>query len=180
MAAGVVRFSRDAVRGAVPFAVAQTAMLLHMVEQGRQPVAHFHDVGCGDGFLSAAMLGAYPRARGVLVDFSPPMLEAARERMAAAPTTPVFVAADLAAPAWLKRARDHGPFDAIRHHEQSRPSARSRDDIAAAYANRPDRAANRLAPPALQCDWLREAGFVGVAAPFRWYELAVFGGYRPR
>jgi hypothetical protein len=33
-------------------------------------------------------------------------------------------------------------------------------------------------PLASQCAWLREAGFVDVVAPFRWYELAVFGGYR--
>ena len=41
-----------------------------------------------------------------------------------------------------------------------------------------DQEANRLVPLASQCVWLREAGFVDVVAPFRWYELAVFGGYR--
>ncbi len=49
----------------------------------------------------------------------------------------------------------------------------------AAYAKRPDHAANRLAPLDVQCAWLHEAGFVNVVVPFRWYEIAVFGGNRP-
>ena len=81
-----VRYYLDAVRGAIPFAAEQMAVMLRMVRQEPQPVARFLDVGCGDGFVSAVMLGAYPRAEAVLVDFSAPMLAAARERLGAAAT----------------------------------------------------------------------------------------------
>ncbi len=232
---GTVRYYLDSVRGAIPFAAEQVAIVLRMVERGRQPMARFLDVGCGDGFLGAVMLGVYPQATGVLVDFSAPMLQAARERLAGLPSAPVVVVADLASPAWIEGVREYAPFDAVvsafaihhlederkcvlygellsllapggvfAHNEHIAPDvpwvarafdegmidaiwehgrrgdpALTREAVAAAYANRADREANRLAPLDVQCDWLREAGFVGVVAPFRWYELAVFGGYRP-
>jgi tRNA (cmo5U34)-methyltransferase len=229
-----VRYYLDSVRGAIPFAAEQMTVMLRMVSRGRQPVARFLDVGCGDGFVSAVMLGAYPRAEAVLVDFSAPMLEAARERLGALEATPVVVAADLATPDWQERVADYAPFDAvvsgysIHHLEDERKRtlngevlallapggtfvnvehiapespwirqafdeamidaiwehgrranpAMTREETATAYASRADQEANRLAPLATQCAWLREAGFVDVVAPFRWYELAVFGGYR--
>jgi tRNA (cmo5U34)-methyltransferase len=232
---GTVRYYLDSVRGAIPFAAEQMAIMLRMVERGRQPVERFLDVGCGDGFVSAVMLGAHPRATGVLVDFSTPMLEAAREQLTARSAVPVVVTADLATSDWLERVADHAPFDAVvsgfaihhlederkralygevvwllgpggifanvehvapeapwirqafdeamidaiwEHGRRANPAA-TREETAAAYADRPDREANRLAALDAQCEWLRETGFVGVVAPFRWYELAVFGGYRP-
>lgn len=230
-----VHYYLESVRGAIPFAVEQVAVVLRMLEQG-PPSGRFLDVGCGDGFLSAAMLGAHPGAEAVLVDFSEPMLNAARTRLGGRAPAPVFVAVDLATPAWLDQVAAHAPYDAIvtgfaiHHLEDDRKRAlygellglltpggafvndehvapeapwmaaafdeamidavwahrlradpaTTRDETAAAYAARPDREANRLAPLDRQCDWLREAGFVDVVAPFRWYELAVFGGYRPR
>jgi SAM-dependent methyltransferase len=232
---GTVRYYLDSVRGAIPFAAEQMAIVLRMVERGRQPVARFLDVGCGDGFVSAVMLGAHPRATGVLVDFSAPMLEAARERLAGVPSAPVVVEADLASPVWIEGVREYAPFDAvvsafaIHHLEDERKRAlygellrllgpggvfvnvehvapespwirqafdaamidaiwehgrradpvMTREEAAASFDNRADREANRLAALDVQCDWLREAGFGEVVAPFRWYELAVFGGYRP-
>ena len=71
-------------------------------------------------------------------------------------------------------------IDAIWAHGRRADPATTRDETAAAYAARPDREADRLASLSHQCDWLREAGFGDVAEPFRPYELAVFGGYRPR
>src|SRR5215216_4405423 len=46
-------------------------------------------------------------------DFSPPMLAAARERLAPVSTHPTFVEADLASPAWRDAVLAHAPFDAI-------------------------------------------------------------------
>ena len=48
------------------------------------------------------------------------------------------------------------------------------------YTNRPDKAANILAPVEMQCDWLREIGYEEVDCYFRVYELAVFGGRKPK
>jgi len=230
-----VRWFLESVRGAIPFAAEHLDVMLRMVETGAPSMRRFLDIGAGDGLLSAVMLSRFPDAEAVLVDFSPPMLAAAAERLAALATEPRFIAADLASPAWLNEVHQHAPFDAIVsgfaiHHlsderkrqlyaellpllapggafahiehvsperawireafdagmidgmhdyARRRGDDRSRDEIAAAYMARLDQAANTLAPLAAQCDWLREVGFVDVAAPFRWYEIAVFGGRRP-
>ena len=63
--------------------------------------------------------------------------------------------------------------------ERSSGGARSFDEIAEEYRNRPDKAANILAPVELQCDWLRETGYEEVDCYFRIYELAVFAGRKP-
>src|SRR5215218_2392613 len=230
-----VQWYLDSVRGAIPFAREQFAVMLQIVENGRQPVRRFLDVGAGDGVLSAVLLARYPAAEPVLVDFSPPMLAAARERLAPVSTHPTFVEADLASPAWRDAVLAHAPFDAIvssfaiHHLEDERKralyselldllapggtfahiehvaadtswmtrafdaamidaiweygrrsdQALTREGAATAYANRLDRDDNRLAPLDTQCAWLRDAGYTQVTAPFRWYEIAVFGGYRP-
>lgn len=230
-----VRWFLDSMRGAIPLAREQFAVTLEIVANGRQPVRRFLDLGAGDGVLSAVLLARYPAAEAVLVDFSPPMLAAAKERLAPLATRPVLVQADLATPAWREAVAAHAPFDAIvssfaihhlederkralygellalltpggsfahiehvaadtpwiarafdeamidavwEHGRRSDP-ALTRHVAAAAYASRPDRDANRLAPLDVQCAWLREAGYTQVSAPFRWYEIAVFGGYRP-
>src|SRR5215204_2303159 len=227
-----VRWFLDSVRGAIPFAQEQFTVTLRIVENGRQPVRRFLDLGAGDGVLSAVLLARYPAAEPVLVDFSPPMLAAAKERLAPLATQPTFVQADLATLAWRGAVEAYTPFDAIvssfaiHHLEDERKralyaelldlltpvgtfahiehvapdapwmarvfeeamidaiwdygrradQALTRDAAATAYANRIDRDANRLAPLDVQCAWLREAGYTQITAPFRWYEIAVFGG----
>ena len=230
-----VRWYLDSVRGAIPFDRDQFAVMTCIVEHGRQPVRRFLDLGAGDGVLSAVLLARYPAAEPVLIDFSPPMLAAARERLAPLAKRPAFVNADLATPAWRDAIEAYAPFDAvvssfaIHHLEDERKRALygelhdlltlggtfahiehvapdtpwmtrafeeamidaiwdygrhsdpalTRDAAAAAYASRLDRDANRLVPLDVQCAWLRDAGYAQVTAPFRWYEIAVFGGYRP-
>ncbi len=46
------------------------------------------------------------------------------------------------------------------------------------FLERPDRAANILAPVEVQCQWLREIGFADVDCFWRYFELAIFGGFR--
>ena len=82
-------------------------------------VVHFHcpqprrllDVGCGDGILLGTLLDAFPEASGVAVDFSPLMLEQARQGLAPWGQRVTIVEADLQSPAW--KIRLSGPFDAI-------------------------------------------------------------------
>ena len=64
--------------------------------------------------------------------------------------------------------------------EQNEGGSRTFDQLAEEYKNRPDKAANNLAPTETQCDWLREIGYEEVDCYFRIYELAVFGGRKPR
>ena len=70
-------------------------------------------------------------------------------------------------------------IDAIWEYGRHSDPALTRDAAASAYASRLDRDANRLAPLDTQSAWLRDDGYTQVTAPFRWYEIAVFGGYRP-
>ncbi len=69
------------------------------------------DVGTGDGLLLATFLEAFPDASGVGVDFSPLMLEQARQRLAKCNPRATTVEADLQAPTWKESFA--GPFDAV-------------------------------------------------------------------
>lgn len=189
------------------------------------------DLGCGSGILLAALLAAFPGCAGVGVDYSPPMLASARERLAPYAVRVRLVEADLSHP--LPPGAD-GPFDAIVsgfaiHHlpdERKQPLYReiferlspggafvhaehvasvtphveelfndamvehlyrrrrergeevSLDQVRQHFLDRPDRAANLLAPLETQLAWLREIGFTDVDCYWKWFELAIFGGYR--
>jgi ubiquinone/menaquinone biosynthesis C-methylase UbiE len=190
------------------------------------------DLGAGDAILLATALEAWPEASGVALDFSPLMLEQARERLAKFGGRAQTVEADLQSADWAKKV--HGPFDAvlsslaIHHltHERKRtlyeeiyqvvaeggvfinvehvssPTAlveeisndamtehlyeRRRekgDDVTVEqvrrdFLERPDRAANILAPVEDQCQWLRQIGFKDVDCFWKYFELAIFGGFR--
>lgn len=64
----------------------------------------FMDLGCGDGLLAAAVLDTFPRARGLLVDFSEAMLDIARGRLAGKGELE-FALADFGDPRWVARTR---------------------------------------------------------------------------
>lgn len=231
--AASVQWYLASVRGALPFSAEHLSIMLRFVAAAGRPVHRFLDVGAGNGFLSAGLLAHYPTAEGVLVDFSPPMLAAARTQLTAA-TPAHLIEADLASASWRDQVTPLSPFDAVVsgfaiHHlpdprkqalyreiydllapgatfvniEHVAPDAAwinaafddavidsitafrqqgaddiSHADIAAEYAQRPDQEANILTPVDVQCDWLRDIGFQDVAVPFRWYEIAIFGGRR--
>jgi tRNA (cmo5U34)-methyltransferase len=222
-------------RAAIPMAAEQIGVMMSILKTRERPIESFLDLGCGDGILGAAILGEYPSAQGVLVDFSEPMLAQAREQLNEYGNQLTFENLDYGHPAWIGRVQSHAPFDAIVsgysiHHQ---PDARKREvyqeifallgpggwfvnvehvssaaqlnidlfedhyikaryaieqrdggrrtfqELADEYKNRPDKAANILAPTELQCDWLREIGYEEVDCYFRIYELAVLGGRKP-
>jgi len=232
----LVRTFLEGVRGGVPFGAEQIEAMLRVVEARGAAVTNFADLGCGSGVLAQALLTQYPSAQATLVDFSEPMLAAARAQFANHDPLPLFVVADLSVPDWLSTVERRAPFDAVVsgyaiHHltdarkcalygevfgllapggmfvnvehvasrtpwietiadalmidslfafQRQRGSARSRDAVAEEFVHRPDKAANILAPVETQCDWLRQSGFVDVDCYFKVFELAVFGGRRPR
>jgi len=69
------------VRGAIPLAQEQIDVMLRLIRAACPDVLAVLDLGCGDGILGQAVIEQYPQAKGVFVDFSEPMLEAARKRM---------------------------------------------------------------------------------------------------
>ena len=222
-------------RAAIPLAQQQIGVMISILKRRQQPVKNFLDLGCGDGILGASILGEYPSALGVLVDFSEPMLDQAREQLKEFGSRLSFENLDYGDPVWISRVQTYGLFDAIvsgysihhqpderkqelyqeifdllqpgawfvniehvssaaqtnidlfeDHYIAARFAIERRDggpqtfeQLAAEYKNRPDKAANILAPVELQCDWLREIGYEEVDCYFRIYELAVFAGRKP-
>jgi SAM-dependent methyltransferase len=101
------------VRGGIPYAADQIEIMLRLVAAGGRPVARFLDLGSGDGMLSAAVLSRYPDAEAVLIDFSEPMMEAARHRFEGAGSRHRFVFADFGRGDWSGAVADAAPFDLI-------------------------------------------------------------------
>lgn len=223
-------------RAAIPLAQEQIGVMVSILRTREKPVETFLDLGCGDGILGAAILGAWPAARGLLVDFSEPMLEQAREQLKDYSGQLMFANLDYGDPTWVREIKDYARFDTIvsgysihhqpderkreiyaeifgllnpggwfvniehvssaaqlnidlfEHHyvsaryamERQNGSMRTFEQIADQYKNRPDKAANILAPVEPQCHWLREIGYEEVDCYFRIYELAVFGGRKPK
>lgn len=100
-------------RGAIPLAQEQIGVMMAILKSREEPVQNFLDIGCGDGILGAAVLGEYPLARGVLVDFSEPMLEQARKQLQEYANQLAFENLDYGNPAWINRIQRYAPFDAI-------------------------------------------------------------------
>jgi tRNA (cmo5U34)-methyltransferase len=217
----------------IPHREEQLGIMVRMIRAAGTPLRVL-DVGCGSGVLLGAALLAFPEAQGVGVDYSPPMLAAAREKLAPLGKRAGLVAADLGSPDWLAAAT--GPFDTIlsgycihhlpddrkrvlyeelygllspggafvhaEHVASATPELEALFDDAMSehlwrrrrergeevtleqvryhFLTRPDRAANILAPVETQLAWLREIGFVQVDCTWKWFELAIFGGQRPR
>lgn len=100
-------------RAAIPMAQEQIGVMMSILASSPEPVERFLDLGCGDGILGAALLGAYPESRGVLADFSEPMLEQACAQLADYAGRLTFTNLDYGDPAWVTAVQAEAPFDAI-------------------------------------------------------------------
>lgn len=181
------------------------AVLLDLVPRTARRIL---DLGTGDGRLLALLKIDRPRAEAVALDFSPTMLERARERFAADPAVAV-VAHDLERPlpdlgrfdavvssfaihhCIDRRKRDlcgevfaalspGGIFCNLEHVAPRSPALHAR--FLEALGTRPEDEdpSNKLAPLEAQLGWLRAAGFVEVDCHWKWLELALLGGNKPR
>jgi SAM-dependent methyltransferase len=118
----------EGIRGGVPFAAAQTDLLMRVVQAADVRVARVLDIGCGDGILGRALLEQFPEAHGTFLDLSPAMIAAAREKLRPCGERAVVVPGDFGQKAWVDSVRSAGPFDvavsgyAIHHqtHERKR------------------------------------------------------------
>jgi SAM-dependent methyltransferase len=123
-------------RAAIPLAQEQIGVMMSILKSRMEPVENFLDLGCGDGILGAAILGAYPASRGVLADFSESMLAQAREHLQEYASQLVFENLDYGLPAWINKMQIYGQFDAIVsgysiHHQ---PDARKREIYAEIFS----------------------------------------------
>jgi tRNA (cmo5U34)-methyltransferase len=185
----------------VPHRGAGEAALLDELPQTVQRVL---DLGSGDGRLLDLLLRARPAARGVALDFSPPMLERLRHRFDSTERVDV-VAHNLDDP-----LPSLGTFDAvvssfaIHHldHERKRQlyaevwAALSEGGVfcnlehvasASAYGHlrfleamgtppEDEDPSNKLLDVHTQLTWLREIGFEDVDCYWKWRELALLAG----
>lgn len=103
----------EGVRGAIPLAQQQLDIMQRLIAACDVPVRRFLDLGCGDGVLALAVLDRFPEAQAVLVDFSVPMLDAARQRFADRASPVRFVNADYGVSAWISEIAGSAPFEAI-------------------------------------------------------------------
>jgi SAM-dependent methyltransferase len=167
-------------------------------------LARVLDLGCGDGQLTAVIRAARPEAGCVAMDFSPAMLEVARQRFAADPMVEV-VQHDLSTALPCT-----GIFDAvvssfaIHHlaptrqralyaeaHDLLRPGGvllnlehvasptRRLHERFFAVVGRTEDPSNQLVEVGTQLGWLREIGFEDVDCHWKWLELGLLGGSRP-
>ena len=119
------------VRGAIPCAEKQIEVLLHIVSAWVPHPRTVVDLGCGDGILGRAVMERSPEARVWFVDFSAPMLAAARERVGADPRA-TFARADFGSSDWSAVLGDVRPDVvvsgfAIHHQEDARKRALYRE-----------------------------------------------------
>ena len=103
----------EGVRGAIPLAQEQLKVMLQLLGTRSRPVRRFLDLGCGDGVLGRTILSAYPKARGVFVDFSPPMLEACRQRLRRHGRQVAVLELDYGKDGWQEAVRTWAPFDSV-------------------------------------------------------------------
>jgi tRNA (cmo5U34)-methyltransferase len=99
------------VRGGIPYAADQLDIMVRVLSHADRPITRFLDLGCGDGTLAQAVLNRFPSAEAILVDFSEPMLAAARDRLLDSPCS--VLQADFGDPSWTSRVIERAPFDAV-------------------------------------------------------------------
>ena len=178
-----------------------------LIEQLPESVSRVLDLGTGDGRLLGLVTFYRPEATGVALDFSPTMLDKARERFAGDGSVRV-VEHDL-----NYSLPDLGTFDAviscfaIHHCEDGRKRelygevfsvldpggvfcnlehvssptqrlhGRFRDTLGVAPEE--EDPSNRLLDVETQLRLLREIGFTDVDCHWKWLELALLGGVKP-
>lgn len=102
----------EGVRGALPCADLQLAVMGKITRFWCNSPQNILDLGCGNGIVGRYLLGVFPGATGVFVDFSDPMLEAAQKNLSQAAQARVLKA-DFSDPRWVDAVASFQPFDIL-------------------------------------------------------------------
>jgi tRNA (cmo5U34)-methyltransferase len=84
----------------LPLIDVQEDLIRRLFERHGREVQRFLDLGAGNGALSELMLGVFPAAEAVLVDFSEPMLARVGDRLGGRGARWRIVRGDLSGPRW--------------------------------------------------------------------------------
>ena len=80
---------------------------------------------------------------------------------------------------WIENVWEESFIDSLYTVNRQQEGGKTRKEVAMQFHGREDKQTNILAPVEMQCDWLREIGYLDVDCFFKLFELAVFGGRRP-
>jgi SAM-dependent methyltransferase len=167
------------------------------------------DLGTGDGRLLALVLVANPDSKGVALDFSETMLSAARRRFSKADAVTVskhdmrlplppglgrfdavvssFAIHHLTHPRKKRLYREvfailrpGGVFCNLEHVAPPSAALHRRFLAAMGLTHETEDRSNILLDMETQLGWLREIGFTDVDCDWKWLELALMAGVRPK
>jgi tRNA (cmo5U34)-methyltransferase len=93
-------------RSSIPYAADQLKIMIDLLSHVEISMDSFLDLGSGDGILSNLILDKFVDSRGYAVDFSEPMLDAARNRLQNYRGRMKFVNADISNSNWQDRVFD--------------------------------------------------------------------------
>jgi tRNA (cmo5U34)-methyltransferase len=100
-------------RKLIPLFDVQEELVRRLVKRGDRAIRRICDLGAGDGGFAELLMDLYPESTCVLVDFSEPMLAAARERLAVKRDRWEIVEANLADASWRDSLEPGARFDAV-------------------------------------------------------------------
>jgi tRNA (cmo5U34)-methyltransferase len=188
----------------VPHRTEGEATLLEEVPKSARRIL---DLGSGDGRLLGLLLLACPAARGVAVDFSPPMLEKLTERFGGDERVqivkhdlerplPSLGSFDVVASSFAIHHLPHprkrelfqevfavlelgGVFCNLEHVASPTPAVHKRFLDGLGITPEQEDPSNKLLDMETQLAWLREIGFEDVDCYWKWRELALLVGKRP-
>ena len=188
----------------IPHRAEGEAVLLDFIPRD---VERILDLGTGDGRLLALLKIDRPGADAVALDFSPTMLDAARQRFLHDPTVkvvahnledplPALGAFDAVVSSFAihhcvdarKRAlyaqvydvlKPGGMFCNLEHVAPATAELHARFLRALAMTEAEEDPSNKLVGVETQLGWLREIGFQEVDCHWKWLELALLGGRKP-
>jgi len=106
------KYFLESERGAVPGTEVQLGIIGSIVKNWLPNPSRILDIGCGDGILGRFLLDSFPSASSVFIDFSDPMLNAARENLSNTANS-IIIKADFATPKWTDNVESQIPFDIV-------------------------------------------------------------------
>jgi tRNA (cmo5U34)-methyltransferase len=189
----------------IPHRVEGETVLLDFISRDARRIL---DLGTGDGRLLALLRIDRPQAKAVALDFSPTMLEVARARFRDDPKISVIDHnLDYPLPALgqfdavvssfaihhctderkkslyaeiFKILTPGGVFYNLEHVSAGSPELHARFLRALNIMPADEDPSNKCLPVETQLTWLCEIGFQDVDCHWKWLELALFGGAKPR
>jgi len=194
-----------AVAGEIPHRAEGEGALLDFIPQGASRIL---DLGCGDGRLLALVLVRFPQAAGLAIDFSPAMLERAHRRFAGNKRVevrehnldhplPQLGSFDAVVSSFAIHHLTHerktalygevfsllkpgGAFCNLEHVSSPTPRLHAQFLAAIGQTVESEDPSNKLLDVETQLNWLRTIGFEDVDCHWKWLELALLSGLRPR